>query len=145
MKGEQMKSRNIKVALAASAITITSLLGATATTAYAHDGQSKNKTAPSAEQIAKHQADRKLQLQTKLDAGVKAGTITQVQSDAIVAFFETDKPNSPPNKDLTKEERRAEKDARKAKINEFAEKNGISQDFLKSLKPQKGGPGARGK
>lgn len=140
-----MKSRKIKIALAASALSVTSLLGvATATSAFAVDSPT-TKSAPSAEQIAQHQSERKAELATKLEAGVKAGTITQAQADAISAFFEANAPTSPPNKDATEAERQAERDARKAALDTFATENNIPTSFLETLRPEKGGPGHEGK
>lgn len=154
-----MKTRKLTKTLAASALCATALIGGLgATNAFAQDGSnsSKNSTttqfakaAPSAEEIAKHQAERKADLKTKLDEQVKSGAITQDQADALTKYFEDNAPKAAPDKNATKEEREAERDTRKAALEKFASENNISTTVLDVIRPAKGpgghgGPGGKG-
>ena len=132
-----MKSKKITKTLAASALTLTTLLGVGATAVYAQDGGTKSSNSTRAKPS---DAQRLSGLTAKLDDGVKAGTITEAQKTKILEFFKASKPTM--NKDATKEEREAERSSREAAITKFATDNNISLDFLKTLHGgPKGGPG----
>lgn len=75
------------------------------------------------------QEQRKAKMAEKLDADVKAGTITQAQKDLIIKFLDEHKPSE--NKEATPEERKQEMDANKAAFESFANENGIPSDVLK--------------
>lgn len=137
-----MKNRKITTTIAASALALTSVIGLGAA-AFAADseGSTTQSKAPTAAQIAEHQAQRQEKLEEKLTSAVKDGKITEAQKTAILNFFEENKPSH--DADATKEERKAARDAFKEKVEAFAEANNIDTDVLK---PQggPGGPGGRG-
>lgn len=86
------------------------------------------------------QEERTAKLTERLDAAVKAGTITEAQKQSVLDFVSS---QAEPNKDATEEERKAEHEARKAAFESFAEDNGIPADLLKPP-AGKGGPGGTG-
>lgn len=132
-----MKSTKLTKTLAASALTVTTLLGVGATTVYAADNGTKTNNTSKAKPS---ESQRLADLTAKLDAGVKAGTISEVQKTKILEFFKANKPTM--KKDATQAEREAEHTKMESAVSKFAADNNISLDFLKTLRGgPKGGPG----
>jgi|GEM_PF-4760080 len=131
-----MKNKLLTTGLA-SAIALTSVLGL-GSSAFAEGGEnSSTSNAPTAEQIAAHQANRAEKLEERLSALVEEGKITEAQKDAIIEFFEENKPAL--DEDATQEEREAAREEFKEALEDFTDENEIDLDLIK---PQKG-PGGR--
>lgn len=135
-----MKNRKIKTSIAAGALVVTSIvgLGATAFAANGQDSGPKSGKAPTAAQIAEHEAKRKANMEDRLTQAVKDGKITEDQKSKIISFFEENKPTFDAN--ATHAEREAAMDAFKEKVYAFASENNIDLDLLRPA----GGPGGHG-
>ncbi|MDB5183053.1 MAG: hypothetical protein JWO47_837 [Candidatus Saccharibacteria bacterium] len=86
---------------------------------------------------ADHEASRLTKLQTKLKAGVTAGTITQAQSDAIVAEFKSLQTTRDANRGkmstMTAAERKAAREAEKTAFDKWVSDNKIPTEYANML------------
>jgi 3-hydroxyacyl-CoA dehydrogenase len=93
-----------------------------------------------------HEAQELANIQTKLTAGVKAGTITQVQSDAITAKIKeletTRDANHAKMETMTDAERKTAMDAQRTALEKWITDNKIPTEFANLL--HEGGHGGRG-
>lgn len=104
------------------------------------------------EQRTEMEAKREEQVKTKLAELVKAGTITQAQSDAITAKRAELQKEREANKDAmddkTSEERKSERDAKRTELEAWAKEQGLDTKYLRYVFGHgghgHGGPGMRG-
>ena len=129
-----MKKKFITTSLA-GAIALTSVLGVgSAAFADSRDNSSKG-GAPTAEQIAQRQKDHAEKLEERLSSLVEEGKISESQKQAIIDFFEDNKPSL--DADASEEEREAARETFRSAFEEFAQENNIDIDLIKPAK----GPG----
>lgn len=88
-----------------------------------------------------HQAQMKAELETKLTQAVKDGKINEAQKTAILNKFadmKADKIDPGQFKNMTKEQRKAEMDQKKADMEAWAKENGLTIEVLHSLMGHEG-------
>lgn len=137
-----MKKKKTLTTIAVGTLALTSVIGVGASAFAAENGSSStNKKAPTAAQIAEHEAKRAEKMEEKLTKAVEAGDITEAQKTAILDFFEENKPAF--DADATRDERRATMEEFKGNVEAFADTNDIDLDLLKPKGPG-GHPGPGG-
>lgn len=137
-----MKKRKLTTALIASGLVATSFIGLGAS-AFAADsnGSTPQSKAPTAAEIAQHDAERKTEMENRLTQEVKDGKITAEQKTAILSFFADNKP-AKPSETSTEAERKAAMDDFKGKVDAFAKS--INVDVSLIVPAHHGGPGGPG-
>lgn len=98
------------------------------------------------EEHTAREAERTASVKTKLDAAVKAGTLTQAQEDKIIAkaaeLQKTRQADMEALKDKTQAERKAAMEAKRAEIDKWISDNGIPTEFARYV--MGGGPRGHG-
>lgn len=99
------------------------------------------------EQRTEMEAEREEQVKTKLAELVKAGTITQAQSDAITAkraeLQKEREASKDAAEDKTAEERKTERETKRTELEAWAKEQGLDTKYLRYVFGH-GGPGGHG-
>lgn len=88
------------------------------------------------EERSKREAERKAQMEHKLTQAVTDGKISEAQKTTILNKFQEMKNNRPNHTDFkneTPEQRKAQMDAKKTDMENWAKENGIDLNVLKSI------------